>query len=395
MLLVLCSVTWVFLDAAQVVTVILPELTSFYRTHVASSQSSFGSVQSVIRDNVSLASLEIESIFYAVLGMCGFVLALRAVISILRALKAERLLKARASTGVGMGFPSPGSRKAATPSFPTVALEFRELDRRNTGRTSKASAAPFDVPSSLRHRHILYTHGITGKLVFIFMGTVGAFGVVTVTAIYFTLSSSLSRHVMQRARVTALNVGASAPGYLVKNNATGLRELLRRNANKAELAYILVENRAGKIFAHSFDAISQEIRGRSSSGDRTIESQRTLRFGDRVVYELAVPISEGRTGTVRVGIWREQVLAPIKETMIPLIELLALVLCGGVLMAIFLISRITRPILRLVAAAKAISSGDLDTPSPEIGDLNEFGELSRALERMRSSVKAAMVRLSR
>jgi nitrogen fixation/metabolism regulation signal transduction histidine kinase len=50
-----------------------------------------------------------------------------------------------------------------------------------------------------------------------------------------------------------------------------------------------------------------------------------------------------------------------------------LVLSGGVLMAIFLAWRITRPILRVVAAAKAISSGDLDTPSPQVEDSNEFG----------------------
>jgi methyl-accepting chemotaxis protein len=114
-----------------------------------------------------------------------------------------------------------------------------------------------------------------------------------------------------------------------------------------------------------------------------------------MVYEVAVPILEGRTGAVRVGIWREQVDAQINETVIPLRKLVVVGLAGGVLEGRVRAWRITRPILRLVAAAKAISSGDLDTPSPEVEDSNEFGELSRAIERMRSSVKAAMIRLSR
>jgi len=56
--------------------------------------------------------------------------------------------------------------------------------------------------------------------------------------------------------------------------------------------------------------------------------------------------------------------------------------------------KINRPILKLIRAAKSISIGDLDTAALDTEDPTEFGELSRALERMRSSVKAAMIRLS-
>jgi nitrogen fixation/metabolism regulation signal transduction histidine kinase len=62
-------------------------------------------------------------------------------------------------------------------------------------------------------------------------------------------------------------------------------------------------------------------------------------------------------------------------------------------MAILLVWRITRPILRLVNSARRISEGELDTLSLTVDDSSEFGELSRSFERMRSSVKAAMSRL--
>jgi protein-histidine pros-kinase len=77
----------------------------------------------------------------------------------------------------------------------------------------------------------------------------------------------------------------------------------------------------------------------------------------------------------------------------PLVKVLLLVVGGGVLMAVYLAWRINRPILRLVRAAHRISSGDLDAPALGTDDKSEFGELSRALERMRSSIKAALVRL--
>jgi HAMP domain-containing protein len=380
------------LDADQVITMMIPEPIFFHQVKIASSRDNFALVQTVIQGDVALASLATESLFYGVLGTCGVVLALRAVISIMRVLREERLLKARRSA---VGISSPLSRKA-TPSLPTSApLESGELDAQKKTGILKSSGFWFELPSGLRQWLRLYIHGITGKLSFIFVGIIGVFGLVTVAVIYFNLSFSLSRQVIQTARITALNVGLDAPGYLSKNNATGLRALLRRHANTAELDYIVVEDRAGKIFAHSFDVIPRAVRGSSSSGAHAIESQSTVRLGDRVAYEISVPISEGRDGAVRVGIWREQVDAKISETVIPLINLVVLVLSGGALMAIFLVWQITRPIRRLVAAAKAISSGDLDTPSPQVEDSNEFGELSRAIERMRSSVKAAMVRLSR
>jgi HAMP domain-containing protein len=62
-------------------------------------------------------------------------------------------------------------------------------------------------------------------------------------------------------------------------------------------------------------------------------------------------------------------------------------------MAIFLTWRITRPIVRLVRTARRVSEGELDVPSPGVDDTDEFGELSRSFERMRSSVKAALTRL--
>ena len=99
-------------------------------------------------------------------------------------------------------------------------------------------------------------------------------------------------------------------------------------------------------------------------------------------------------GAVRVGIWKDDVDTEIGKTVVPIVKLIVLVVCGGVLMAIFLVRRITRPIVRLVRTARRISEGELDIPSLGVNEAGEFGELSRSFERMRSSVKAAIVRLN-
>jgi HAMP domain-containing protein len=348
--------------------------------------------QAAAEQNVSLAALDVESIFYAVLSLCGLLLAVRVIVSVFRALKEERMLARRRSAGVGVDMrpPVPGEAQRKAPRFVNP-----EIDVVAPENGANAPVAATGSPGGLRGHLAHFTHGLTGKMIFTFSGVVAAFGLVTLALLYFTLSSSMGRHVMQRARVTAVNVSDGAPAYMLKKNATGLGELLRKHVNRPGVAYILVENRAGEIFAHSFPVLPQELERSSSRGDQAPESQRTLRLGDDVVYEVSAPILEGRTGAVRVGIWREQVDAEINETVVPLIKLLAFVLCAGILAAVLLAWRINRPIFRLIATAKAISAGDLDAPPLHVEDVSEFGELSRALERMRSSVKAAMIRLNR
>ena len=392
---VTCAFLALFLTADRDATVTLAELASAGPNNLAPSYGGLEFAPMVAGDDVWLASLEIDSIFYAVLGVCGVVLALRAVVSTLRALKDERAREGRRSGGSGVDIARPVrqelERKAALALVPIVA---EAGNTKKTGPIAKPIAAS-GGPSGFRGHLAQYTHGLTGKMIFTFAGIVAAFGLVTLALVYFTLSSSLSRHIMQRTRVTAVNVSDGAPVYVLKNDAAGLRELLRKLANRPEFAYIFVENRAGEIFAHSFAVIPQEIRGGLSLDDQPVESQRTLKVGDGDVYEVSVPVLEGRAGVVRVGVWREQVDAEINEAVIPLMKLLTWIVCGGILIAVFLAWRINRPIFKLVAAAQAISRGDLDTPSLNVADASEFGELSRALERMRSSVKAAMIRLGR
>lgn len=381
----------IFRAADRDASMTLAELTAPAQ-NMAENPGNHERVQTAADGHISLASLDVDAIFYAVLGACAVLLLFRVVVLRVRTRREERLLARRLAFRSDMGITPSKSLSAERNMAPVFAPDLTEPDLEQ--RSSSAVVAK-PRAACLREYLAHCTHGLTGKMIIGFSGMIAAFGLVAVAFVYFTLSASLNKHVMQRVRVVALNVSDGAPGYLLKKNAVGLREILRKHANRPELAYILVENRGGEIFAHSFAVLPEEIRGRAAVADQPAESQRVLRLGNADVYEVSAPILEGRNGTVRIGVWRDHVDAEINETLIPLIRLLALATCGGILAVVFLTWRINRPIFRLVAAAKAISSGDLDTPSPNVGDAGEFGELSRAIERMRSSVKAAMIRLSR
>jgi HAMP domain-containing protein len=354
-------------------------------------------VQSV-RDGASWASLDLDLIFYAVLGACGGLLALRAVVSAVRMARIERLARSQATNdhitidatpnmpAAGAVAP-PRSLKIGAPARPVGVLTQQSL-----------SVAPRSdgthLPSTRWLRLAPYGLGLTGKMIFTFTAIIAAFGSLTLVVVYFTLTSSLTKQSIQRARLIALNVSDSIPGYLFKKDAARLREFLRKRASRAGMAYVLVEDSKGEILSHSFAVLPQQVRNTVPTDHPRNAGQRLFRLGDGMVHDVSVPVFEGQIGAVRVGVWKDEIDDEISKTVIPIVKFIAVVFCGGILMAILLTWRMTRPILRLVRTARRVSEGELDVPSLGVDDSGEFGELSRSFERLRSSVKAAVVRLN-
>jgi HAMP domain-containing protein len=311
---------------------------------------------------------DLQSLFYALLGLCGILLSVRTLIYIARLCRSKHPI-VRSSAG----YIAPASTEPAAPSR-------RPVENRSTSKRWP--------------RILFHGHGLTGRMIFTFTAIIAMFGLLTMATVYFALTASLRRQVIERARVAAVNVSDSAAGFLLKKNLVGLRDFLRKFAERKDTAYILVENSRGEILAHSSPAQSNEIRVPDQRRSLASADQYRLWAEQGAIDEVTVPILEGQIGSVRLGIWRDLVDVEIFQTVMPLMKVIAVVVVGGMVLAIVLAWKINRPIIKLVNAARSISRGDLDAPSLGLEDTTEFGELSRALERMRSSVKAAMTRLS-
>ena len=355
------------------------------------------SLRSLQDRGVRLANVGLESFFYGVLGICGILLALRAVFSALQIIKEERALKAREP--VKSDYSLPVESVVSRYRKPAVLLDPGGAESGSAGVAGEQSPTGGWIlrhggffASSAWGRVAPYGRGLTGRMIGSFTVIVALFSLLTLALVHFTLTASLRKSALQRARVTAINISNGAAAYLSKNNAEGVRGILRKQATNPEIAYILVENRKGEIVAQTFTALPENIPSTVAGGARN-ESQRALRLEGGEVYEVIMPVLDGQAGAVRLGIWRDHIEAEVSRTVKPLIQMLWWVAVGGVLMSVYLAWRINRPIIRLVRAAQRISTGDLEAPSLGVEDNSEFGELSRALERMRSSIKAAMVRM--
>ena len=174
--------------------------------------------------------------------------------------------------------------------------------------------------------------------------------------------------------------------------------LPRKQVSNPPMAYLTFERRSGEIFrAQLCRAARRQVQNQNTASAAAIAAQRTLRVGQGMVYEKSRRLSSMaergavpcRTSAAGCSIPRSsQAIAP-------------LIKCLGT-------DRYRRrfdnryswrgtsagPSSHRCNSRDASVVGDPAMRSRRHGeDKTEFGELSRALERMRSSVKAAVIRL--
>lgn len=98
-------------------------------------------------------------------------------------------------------------------------------------------------------------------------------------------------------------------------------------------------------------------------------------------------------GAFRVGVSMERIEARKKTLLLSLVGIFGAFALVTVVVIFFVVQRAMRPVAALTAAAEGISMGDgLDTPIRS-DSVDEIGQLTKAVERLRVSMKAAMSRL--
>jgi len=173
-----------------------------------------------------------------------------------------------------------------------------------------------------------------------------------------------------------------------------LYALVRKYALLQGVEYAFIEDGKSEVIAHTLGTFPLELKETVSPENRLHMQRRALRLEGRIVYETSVPILGGQVGTAHLGIRGDFVEEEIRRAVVPIIEVVAGVVLGGILISSALVAVMTRPIRRLAQVADGMSKGDLETPVILGASRGEIGELARSLERLRSSLKAAMSRFS-
>ena len=232
--------------------------------------------------------------------------------------------------------------------------------------------------------------GLRWKISVTFSGLILVLGVMVIGIVYHFTGSALQKQVDLRSAAIAANLSDAAAGLVSKKSTLELDAMIAKYGRLDGVAYALIQDPKGEILASSMQPFPSELKDTTSD----TAASRTMKVRGKSVYETRATVLDGQLGTVRVGLWAETVQDDMRATVLPIVGLIVACLALGIGLSIMLASKTIRPILDLKAIADDISRGRLDT-SVSIQTNDEVGELGRSLERMRASLKAAMVRLNR
>jgi HAMP domain-containing protein len=196
---------------------------------------------------------------------------------------------------------------------------------------------------------------------------------------------------------------------LLVNNYLLVNKITEANARLPSVAYVVVINKKGVVvagiigdqtrFTPEFvqkvekNGFPQEIATLNRIPVGKSERAIGLSMGGQKIHDVAVSVGD-TGGESHVGLFVEDADREVRESLTPLIVLLAaMALIGGI--SFFIVAKtISTPIRTLTQAAERISLGDIDAPI-EVKTKGEIGELATALERLRSSIKLAINRLQK
>jgi HAMP domain-containing protein len=232
--------------------------------------------------------------------------------------------------------------------------------------------------------------GLKWKISTTFSGLILVLGLLVIGIVYYFTGNALQRQVDLRSTALAANLADAAAGLVTRKSTLELDALVGKYGRLDGVAYALIQDPKGEMLASSMQPFPAELKevGGSSAASRVTKVR------GKSVYETRSALLDGQLGTVRVGLWEETVQDDMRATLLPIVGLIVACLALGVGLSIMLASKTIRPILDLKAIADEISRGRLDT-TVLIQSNDEVGELGRSLERMRASLKAAMIRLNR
>ncbi len=188
----------------------------------------------------------------------------------------------------------------------------------------------------------------------------------------------------------ARDVAARATDLILINDLYALHQLLlETQSNYQDIRYIFVIDPQGEVLAHTFgDEFPIELLDANWAAGDDFQNTRVLQTNEGMVWDVAVPIFDGRAGVARVGVSDTSLRQTITNLTTQLSVTIVAVLTASLLAATFLTWLLTRPILALVSATEAVSKGDFSQRVPRWAD-DEIGDLAEAFNQMTAELARA------
>lgn len=208
----------------------------------------------------------------------------------------------------------------------------------------------------------------------------GVYSHVTVRAL---LARSMYIQLEEQAISITRDLAARAVDPILINNLYTLQQLMiGTQTTYPTVRYVFIVDTHGYIIAHTFQGgFPQGLTEANAASADAYQHTSVLQTDEGQIWDTAVPIFDGRVGTARVGLSDANVIQTLNVITGQLLLTTILVSTVGVTAAVLLTWVLTRPILALVQATKAVEKGDFFQHVPQWAD-DKIGELARAFNAM-------------
>ena len=226
------------------------------------------------------------------------------------------------------------------------------------------------------------------KIIIGLVGIVALIEAALLFVVYDRFSTVMDNELVTTGIAIAGDVATNSAQLIPTDNIFALDSLVKNTlANNPDVRYVIVLDVNNNVLVHSFE---QGVPTSLLQANSYVSGQRynlaILETNEGVIRDLAVPVSEGRWGTIRLGLSdaRQQGILATTTNLIMVVTIGLLIAAAA---GIYLISNtlVIRPLEKLGQVAQAISQGDLSqkaiiTTGDELGLLAEtFNQMAARL----------------
>lgn len=235
----------------------------------------------------------------------------------------------------------------------------------------------------------IYSVGnIKVKVMGIVLATALVLGGIVIQQARSSLVSQATDQLGRQAISLAHFVAARGTDLVLTNNLYGLRELLHDTmVHNPDLRYVVIYDPDGKVVDSTFGRQFPYDLLRVATAPGTVQPA-VLDAGEERIYDVAVPMFDGRAGIARIGVTDSRIMITIWTTVRRMLAETAAITAAALLAALALTVLLTRPLEELVAATRAVGSGNLRR-RPRVYGTDEIGHLSSSFNTMIDSLQAS------
>lgn len=241
------------------------------------------------------------------------------------------------------------------------------------------------------------------KILGIVLGLVLLLGLGITLQVRSALANTLHHELEEQGVALGRDLAARSADPILVNDLFALHRLLQDTlTNNVDVRYAFIQDPEGRVLVHTFEGGFP--RGLADANPVPPEAHHRIQIlstEEGLIWDVAVPIFEGRVGTARVGLSEQLVQQTMEDVTTRLMVTTAIVSLTGLAAGGLLAWVLTRRIQRLVHAAEAVGRGDLHHQAPvwaddEIGQLQvSFNTMVEHLARSRQEMEAYNRRLLR